>query len=284
MVTEFLSSEKDDKDERIRALEQTLESLRTDSEVAHVLLGLSAALAEVRTVEETLEKAVRMVPELCGGDRCLAAVWDDVNGRFVIRALSGYDEEGEKNIHMFAESPDGFPLLRASLESRVPLLVDDAATDGRVPEEQVRLRHLGAYIGMPLLRWGEDFGALGVEFFHPREFGAKDTALARGIARQVGVALANARRFNLLQGLRAFGLKVSTRLSLPAVASQIAEGAKNLLSGDGAAIYFLDAQRHELVSSGTKSLLSDTAELLNRLDLDSAPVERARGRRDRDRA
>lgn len=271
MVTEYLSPETDDRDDRIRALEQTLESLRADSEVAHVLLGLSAALAEVRTVEETLERAVRMVPELCGADRCFAAIWDAVNERFVIRALAGYDEAGEKVIRDLAGSKDGLPLLMEALDSGVPLLVDDVSKDEKIPADHVDARRLGAYIGLPLLRWGEGFGALGIEYSRPKAFAPKDSALARGIARQVGVALANARRFNLLQGLRAFGLRVGARLSLSAVVSEIAEGAKNLLSGDGSALYFLDSQHRELVSSGTRGLLPDTVEKLNRLDLAIPP-------------
>lgn len=277
MVKEFVDPVTDDKDERIRALEQTLESLRADSEVAHVLLGLSAALAEVRTVEETLEKAVRVVPELCGADRCFAATWDHINEHFVIRAHSGYDEAGKAVIYDIAKMEGGFPLLGEALTSPSPLLVGDVRADGRVDDEQIRRRRLGAYIGMPLLRWGEGFGGLGVEFSHSKQFGPKDAALARGIARQVGVALANARRFNLLQGLRAFGLKVGARLSLASVVSEIAKGARNLLEGEGAVVYFLDTQHHGLVSSGTYGLLPSTTEKLNRLDLDVSPWSELEG-------
>src|SRR3712207_6796746 len=125
MVKEILDPETDDRDERIRALEQTLESLRAESEVAHVLLGLSAALAEVRTVEETLDKAVRMVPELCGADRCFAATWDAVNGRFEIKAEAGFDEEQSALLHELAEIEDGFPLIGQALAEKTPLLVGD---------------------------------------------------------------------------------------------------------------------------------------------------------------
>ena len=267
MAKEILDPETDDRDERISALEQTLESLRSDSEVAHVLLGLSAALAEVRTVEETLEKAVRMVPELCGADRCFAASWDELNQHFEIKTQFGYDDKGEAVLHELASKKGGFPLLKEALEERTPLLVGDVQADGRVAPERAQQRRLGALICLPLVRWGEDFGGLGVEFFHSRDFGAKDAALARGIARQVGVALANARRFNLLQGLRAFGLRVGTRLSLASVVTETAQGAARLLAGDAAMLYFLDSQHRYLMGSGGHGLTAATSEKLSNLDL-----------------
>lgn len=270
MVKEIFDRKTDDRDERIRALEQTLESLRADSEVAHVLLGLSAALAEVRTVEETLDKAVRMVPELCGADRCFAATWDDVNARFGIVAESGFDADASALLHELAEAEDGLPLITQALSERIPLLVGDVIADERVPVERARARKLGAVIGLPLLRWGDNFGGLGIEYLHPKQFGSKDAALARGIARQVGVALANARRFNLLQGLRAFGLLVGTQASLGSVVATTARSAGDLLGGDGAMLYFHDSQHNALVSASGYGL-GFGAEKLSRIDLSEDP-------------
>jgi GAF domain-containing protein len=258
-------------DERIEALERTLQSVREDSEVAHVLLGLSSALAEVRTVEETLEKAVRMVPELCGGDRCFAVTWDDVNDRWEIGALSGYDEEGEAMMGELAKSREGFPMTAAALQAGSPLLIPDVANDPLVTKGTAERRNLGAYIGIPLRRWGQDFGGLGVEFSEPRSFGAKDAALARGIARQVGVALANARRFNLLQSLRTFGLRAGAQLRLGNVVKEAASGARHLMGADAATVYFLDSQHRDLVASGSTGLSDETAALLSRIGLSEEP-------------
>lgn len=271
MVKEIFDPQTDDRDQRIHALEQTLDSLRADSEVAHVLLGLSAALAEVRTVEETLEKTVKIVPELCGADRCFAVTWDDVNNRFDIKAESGFEEELADKLQELATQEDGFPLISRALAERTPLLVGDVVDDGGIDPDRAEARRLGAFIALPLVRWGENFGGLGVEFEHAKQFGAKDAALARGVARQVGVALANARRFNLLQSLRAFGLSVGAQLSLATVVLQTARGAGSLLGGDAAQVYFLEAEKNNLVAASGYGLLQATAEKVNRLDLASEP-------------
>ena len=43
---------------QLKELQKTTDSLRRELEVTHALLGLSATLAEVRSIEETLELAV----------------------------------------------------------------------------------------------------------------------------------------------------------------------------------------------------------------------------------
>ncbi|MDQ3984943.1 MAG: SpoIIE family protein phosphatase [Actinomycetota bacterium] len=270
MVKE-ISHPKVPEESRIEALEQTLESLREDSEVAHVLLGLSAALAEVRTVEETLEKSVRLVPELCAADRCFAVSRDEMNNRFALMAQVGYDDNAAAVLESLAAAEDGFPLVAESLKTATPLLVDDVANDDRISPEHVGLRRLGALISLPLSRWGDEFGALVIEFAQPKQFGPKDAALARGIARQVGIALANARRFGLLRDLRTFGLRVGSRLSLSDVVEDTAAGAVDLLAADGALIYFLDAQAGTMVASEGRGLSEAHIEQLKYLDLDSGP-------------
>ena len=258
--------------QRVRDLEQTLESLREDSEIAHVLLGLAGLLAEVRSVEETLETAVRVVPELLGADRCFAATRLGVGREFAIMAHQGFAAESLE-APLGADRRDSLPLLDAALQDRTPLMIGDAASDPRVADQRPQDRPIGAYVGIPLVRWGEEFGGLALEYSERREFKPKDLALARGIARQVGVALVNARRFNLLAGLRAFGLRVASKLRLSQVIEEISQGAAELLAGDAAAIYFFDSNRSALVAppaTAPGGKLPPRDQLV-RVDLNEAP-------------
>ena len=254
--------------ERIKELEETLESLREDSEVAHVLLGLSGALAEVRTVEETLEKGVRIARELFGADRSFAATWEAGAERFRVLSRFGYEPESSHDTVADTREKHGLPLLVEALAAREPLLVSDVEADGRIPIEGAQARGVRALIGIPLLRWGQDFGGLGIEFSEPRAFGSKETALARGIARQMGVALANARRFNLMQSLRVIGLRVGQPLRLAAVTREVADGAMELLDGNGALLYFKDGDTGEFVAAGGAGLGHSIYENLGRISPD----------------
>jgi GAF domain-containing protein len=256
---------------RVDELEQTLESLREDSEVAHVLLGLSAALAEVRSVEETLQQAVTIVPEILGGDSCVAAAWDEASGTFTVTAHAGLDEHGMDDLTRRATHPDGLPLLRATVAERAPLLLSDPVGAAAISKEESAERGIASYIGIPLLRWGEDFGCLGVFFRSSQQFGPKDVGLARGISRQVGVALSNARQFNLLTGLRTFGQRVGSKLRLAAVVDEVAAGAADLLSAETASLYFLDPSNQTLIASSVDGTSPSIPERLARIDIRAEP-------------
>lgn len=234
---------------RLGELERMVASLREDSELANALLGLSGALAEVRSLEQTVDLAVRMVNELMGADRCFAASWIPGQQRFIVTGQVGFEGEHLERLYELAGLPDGLPLLRQALKQRAPLMIGDTVSEGHLTMDDAKLRTARAYCGLPLIRWGEEFGGLGMLYEQPRRFTPKDEAMARGIARQVGVALANARQFNLLQTLRAFGERVGSKLSLQQVVLDVVSGARELLSGDAAWVYFLDSSSSSLVAA-----------------------------------
>ena len=234
---------------RLSELERMVASLREDSELANALLGLSGALAEVRSLEETIDLAVRMVNELMGADRSFAASWIPGQERFRVTGQVGFEGEQLDSLYELADTPDGLPLLRQALRQRAPLMIGDTVTDGHLTMNDAKMRTARAYCGLPLIRWGEEFGGLALLYNQPRRFTPKDEALARGIARQVGAALANARQFNLLQTLRTFGERVGSKLSLQEVVVDVVAGARELLSADGAWVYFLDSSSSSLVAA-----------------------------------
>lgn len=256
---------------QIEDLERTLDSLREDSEVAHVLLSLSGVLAEVRSVEETLAKAVKVVSEIMRADRAFAVTVADNGTRFEIRAHTGYDADQAMILRDLASDPDGLALLRGSVRDQTPVLVPDTSADGRSESVVAATGSAGAFIGIPVARWGDEFGGIGLEFDQPRRFAAKDEALVRGISRQIGVAMTNSRRFNLLSGLRAFGLSLASDLNLAKVIDHVSWGSASLLSGDLAAVYFLDSSNRALVAAGGLDEIQGISDDFARIDLDTEP-------------
>lgn len=250
-------------------IEQTFDVLRRESEVAHVLLGLSAALAEVKSIEETLELAVRMIPGLFSSDRCFAVVH---NGDFFeLVAHRGYDHAAAEHLAILAGKEDGFPILREIMRDNTALLIPDARGDGRVSEADTAATSLGAYIALPLSVRNEEFGAIGIEFDAPRAFPSRDVTLARGIARQIAVALANARQFGLLQSLRRHGLQIASKLRLHEVLAEVARDAAELVGADAAALYFLDSTRRALVATVAQGPRKAVAEAFPRFDVTEEP-------------
>ncbi|MDQ3878920.1 MAG: GAF domain-containing protein, partial [Actinomycetota bacterium] len=253
--------------DRLEELERTLDSLREDSEVAHVLLGLSAALAEVRSVDDTLDLTSRMVPDLLGADRGFSVTYDHKSGQFELRAHFGFSPEAAAQLRAAASSEGGLRLLKAAMGDRVPLLIEDPVGEGYITPEEAAAREIGSYIGIPLIRWGEDFGGIGLIFRERQTFGGKDHALARGIGRQVGVALSNARQFSLLRTLGEIGREIGSRLRLAEVIEAISTGATELLGADYATVYLLDQSSSRLIAAGLNGHEGPLPDRLTRLDL-----------------
>jgi serine phosphatase RsbU (regulator of sigma subunit) len=84
------------------------------------------------------------------------------------------------------------------------------------------------------------------------------------------VALVNARRFTLLQGLRNFGLRIGGRISLEGVARETAEGACDLLSGDAAVLYLIEAATSQMVAAAIHGT-TPAPEIYARIDASAEP-------------
>jgi len=227
-------------------------------------------LAEVGPLEETLDKAVKVTAEIMRADRAFGVTVGSGDG-LDIRAHVGFDADGFDMLRRRASSPAGLGLLRAAIKERQPVLIDDAVKDPRVEPDEARTFGVRGFVGIPLTRWGEDFGGIALEYTQPKDFLPRDVSLVQGIARQIGVAIVNARRFNLMGGLRAFGLTLASRLSLVSVVDQVVWGAVSLLGGDVAGVYFLDATNRALVASGGLDADSDIGERFARIDLHVDP-------------
>ncbi len=252
-------------------LERALESLRGESEVAQALLGLSAALAEVRSVDETLELIVTQVPPLLGAERGFAASLDRAGGHLGMSAMAGYDAAAEAVLRHPPGRDDLLAPLRSSLGGREPIFIrgDDPAL--------AALNHfhrIESLLVLPLARAGVGFSVLGIEFSEARRFDSKDLALARGVVHLCGVALTNARQLDLLRGLREFGLRIGRRLRLRGVAEDITGGAAQLLDADAALLYFADPGGSRLAPSKLAPIPTWLPASFERFDLTTPPWSR----------
>jgi serine phosphatase RsbU (regulator of sigma subunit) len=223
-----------------------LQTLREEVEIAHALLDLGGVLAEIGTLEDTLQRAVYAVAELFDAERAFAVARVGAPNRFAVRAATGYDELGLEILERLAAAGE-LPLVAGALDDRSLVFSEDVLGDGRLTPEGAAERSLGAFIAIPLMRGNEVLGGLGIEYPSARRFTPAERSLAAGVARQVGVALGNARRYGLLTGLRSFGLRTGAQLRLGRVIEEVVLAACDLLDGDDATVYMLDANRNVLV-------------------------------------
>jgi serine phosphatase RsbU (regulator of sigma subunit) len=230
-------------------------ALRAELEVARALLDLGVVLAEIGSLEDTLQRAVVAVREMFDADRAFAVARADMHDLYAVRAATGYDEAGLEVLARLAAT-GGFPMVAGAVEERAALFAEDVVGEGRLTPERAAERRIGAFIAIPLMHGNEVMGGLGIEYERPRALGDAERELAAGVARKVGVALGNARRYGLLTGLRSFGLRIGSQVRVGGVIEEVVAGATRLLSADAAAVLLFDATRNVLVpvSKATETL------------------------------
>jgi len=261
-------------EQRVIELERKVVSLREQSEVAQALLGLSAALGTTRTVDETLELAVRAAVPAMGADRAVALKLTE-EGAPTVAAAHGFTSE---DIARLRDGRRGdlmaVPMRRALSSREALLLAGDAAAEpsaGTAP-------YASGLVVVPLTRWGDDLGVLQIEYLEPPRFTSREATLAEGIAAELATALANARQYSLFQGLRRFGLRIGRRLQLGPLIEHIAGGVVELLDADAAAVYFSDPSESSLVLAGGEGMPAGVSGSPLQIDLAAAPWTRlARG-------
>ena len=143
-MTNDLSAGVEPVEKRDAELEATLEALREDSEIAHVLLGFASALAEVRTLDATTELTVKLVPKVMGCDRCFIAALNRADGRLYVMNTGGFTDEEARAFETILQPSGSLPLLRRAIDDQAPLIVEDANNDPRITRAEAELRHLGA--------------------------------------------------------------------------------------------------------------------------------------------
>jgi diguanylate cyclase (GGDEF)-like protein len=166
-----------------------VENARRDATTARVLLDLSAALAEIVSLDEVAAKLARAVPAVVDCDRALVLLFDRDRGTGRVAATCGYpaDSEMQLRAHTFA-APEAH---------RVPtgFEIHDGPGDW-LPDVIWRLDRVAGAVTVPIVANGECVGRIVATVGDdPRRF-RYETQLPdrlRGLAGQAATAVRNSR-------------------------------------------------------------------------------------------
>jgi len=222
-------------------LEAMLASARAEASAASALLTLAFRLSEMHGFEDTIRRALEACRDMFGAERTYVVSGRERGGAVEVMSSLGFDADSLTHLKKQAGVPEGLPLMSHVLDHRAVMVLSDVATTSLLDAEQARRRSLGAYIGIPLLRGEEAIGGMGLEFSRPQDFGREQERMAEGIARLLGMALVNARRFTMLTRIRTFGLKISTRQRLDPLTEEICKAARELVDADHAEVVLVDS-------------------------------------------
>jgi len=175
--------------------------------------------------------------------------------------------------------PAEFPLIREALDSRQPILCEDARTDSRVNHALLPPMDFRSMLVVPITLSGRILGlalnyTLGEQYAITRE----EIDLASGVANSVALAVENARlygetrqRLAESQGVQRVTASLLRKNDLKEVLQIICDEALNLTDATGSAVLLLEGKDTLKITSAVGEILAS----MDRLPVDGSLAGRA---------
>ena len=250
-----------DRGRTVEELERELaEAHRRKSATAEVLRVISSSPTDLQPVFDTIAASCN---RLLGARSTV--VLRLVGRQLKLAAFTPVNPAADEALHKFyPRLIDGNDAVSIVARERVPFIVSDIETDGRVKDaarELARGRGYRSLLIMPMLRQGETIGTINVSRVDPGSFSGDDLALLQTFADQAVIAIENTRLFEEVQAELRVALEQQTVTSelvkvigrstfeLQPIFKALAENAVRLCSAERAFIFRFDGKVLRAVAS-----------------------------------
>lgn len=177
-------------------LSETTSSLRKRVHELSILNDISKVVSSVLDLERLLDVYIELVRSKIGIRNCSILLVDDGGNELVVCASEG--EDGKNLVGQ--RTPMGLGIEGWVAENRIPVLIDNLATDSRFKDKGSAKYDAGSFICAPLVAKGELLGVIDLnEKTSGEKFTESDLKLLLTLTSQVSVAIDNARLYRILQ-------------------------------------------------------------------------------------
>lgn len=207
----------------------TMERLRREMEISSGLVETAGTMSRALDRDRLLSAVPPLAAKLVGSERCSIYLWDRTIEAFVVAGLHGFPAELVPAVRAARIRPKELPIIVEAKAHRAPVPVDDAAASPLFPPGFAERFHLGAVLAAPVMRGEELVG--GIMFIHatPHAFAEREIELARGIADQLALALANA---DLYRETQEKAMTLAHRMETIQVMHEIDRGILSSVKGE----------------------------------------------------
>ncbi len=221
-----------------------LEETRALLEVAEILNG-------TLDPRRLLARATTKIAQVCGVDRCMLELWDgDQMTPLMAQFADGHrdQEMWDAFLALRPYAPRDVPAQLRALETRRPVVIEDATTTDQLPRDWVEVFRPKSYLAVPLIRQDQVMGLLTLDYTE-RVTRFEDWQLARAnaIASQLVLALENSRlyaeaqeRLRETSTLLAVGQALSEPAPVEESMGRMARELARAIGADVAAVCVLD--------------------------------------------
>ena len=230
---------------------------RRSLEETRALLDVTEILNSTLEPQRLLKRVAIKIARVCGVDRCTIQRWE---GDRVLPLMSQF-ADGRRDPAMWeaftavsSVTPHRVPVHARAIETRRPVVIEDATTSDLVPPEWSRTYGLRSTMVVPLIRQDEIIGVVSLDYCdRPGTYAPWQVKLAVAIAGQLVLSLENTRLYAEAQErLRETGtlLAVGEVLSQPGapdeVMRRVAREVGRAFDADMVGVYGLNAARDAL--------------------------------------
>jgi GAF domain-containing protein/CheY-like chemotaxis protein len=258
-----------------------LENARMYSETTDRLAQTRALLEVAEILNSTLDprqllkRVAIKIAQVCAVDRCSIELWQ---GERVVPLMSQF-ADGRRMPEMWQRftAVDPVPMREVpvnarAIETRRPVIVEDAATTTMVPREWVEQFGLKAFMTVPMVWQDQVIGVITLDYCeHTLRFDPWQVDLAAAIATQVALSLENSRLYEEAQerlretsSLLAVGRVLSQPDTDGDVMRRVAGEIARAFGADMAGAYLLDERRERLFPVGGYHVPKNLLELFMR--------------------
>jgi PAS domain S-box-containing protein len=175
-----------------RAVQKTRDRLKE----TQILLRVSESVTSTLDLTELIRRIAREVAIVLGADTAGVYLVDETGTKLL--PLAGYRVPPERleDYRQFAIPLTGHPFVEEAWETKRAVFSNDPLHDPRFDAEAIRLFPNESTLLVPMLVKGEIIGGVWAIWWHEKhEFTAGEMGLIEGIARQVAMAIENARLY-----------------------------------------------------------------------------------------
>ena len=185
------------------AIENTrlYEAAKEQAWISTVLLKVAETTQSLTTLDQVLEAVIRLLPMLVGVERCAVLLSSEAGGSpddaaeaFEPTAAYGFSPPQRAFFDDWCIGPGDVLALDHLRIIKVPIVIQDAAHDPRLPDGIASALGFESLLILPLLARGEVLGAMLVDYRGDwAGFEEERLAMLQGIAHQTAAAIENAR-------------------------------------------------------------------------------------------
>lgn len=191
------------------------------------LNAVATAVSHSLDLNEVIQEAVDQILAVIPTDVCAVYLRDSGSGDLVLAAIRGVSDAFVQE-STIARIPAGVGWWGQLVTTRKPLVLEDTSKMDRPSRDAVLRESLRSTAYVPLLARGEINGAIVIASRRWRRFGADDLGRLAAIGEQIGVAVENARLYDVEQTrvrqltlINAIGQRIAATLELDNVLEQL---------------------------------------------------------------